>query len=181
MEKRRILGPEQLNITLNRLCRQLIENYSDFSNTVFLGMQPRGIYFATRIVKKLEEHCGEKIYVGELDVTFYRDDFRRKSVPIKANSTNIPFLIEDKNVILIDDVLFTGRSVRAALDAMIAFGRPKSVELMILINRKNTQELPVQANYVGKHVNTMSSQRVSVEWDDKDKNNNVWLLDKEEK
>ena len=118
--------------------------------------------------------------MGQLDVTFYRDDFRRKAEPIKASSTEVPFLIENKNVILIDDVLFTGRSVRAALDAMIAFGRPKTVELMILISRKNTQELPIKPDYIGRVVNTMASQRVKVEWEEKDKKSKVWLIDLEE-
>ena len=180
MDKRCILSPEQLDITLSRLSQELIENYSDFRDTVIIGMQPRGILFASRIQKRLKQLTSEDIPIGQLDVTFYRDDFRRKSEPIKASSTEVPFLIENKNVILIDDVLYTGRSVRAALDAMIAFGRPKSVELMILISRKNTQELPIKPDYVGKDVNTMSSQRVKVEWDDQDKKNKVWIIDQEE-
>ncbi len=181
MEKRCILGPEQLDITLSRLCQELIENYGNFDETVILGMQPRGVLFASRIQQRLKDLTKKIVPIGQLDVTFYRDDFRRKPEPLKANSTEVPFLIENKQVILIDDVLFTGRSVRAALDAMIAFGRPKSVELMILINRKNTQELPVKPDYIGKSVNTMSSQRVKVEWDEKEKKNKVWLIDLEEK
>lgn len=177
MEKRSILGPKQLDLTLSRLSRELIENYDDFKDTVILGLQPRGILFAKRIQAKIKSLINVDVPFGILDVTFHRDDFRLKTNPIRANSTNVPFLIENKKVILIDDVLFTGRSVRAALDAMIAFGRPKSVELMILIDRKNTQELPVKADYVGKSVNTISSQRVNVEWDEKDRKNEVWLID----
>lgn len=180
MQKRSILDSKQLNITLSRLCQELIENYSNFEDTVILGMQPRGILFASRIQERIKDLIKKEIELGQLDVTFYRDDFRRKSEPIKASSTEIPFLIENKHVILVDDVLFTGRSVRAALDAMIAFGRPKSVELMILINRKNSQELPIKPDYIGRTVNTMSSQRVKVDWDDNNKKNKVWLIDLEE-
>ncbi|MEQ8359048.1 MAG: bifunctional pyr operon transcriptional regulator/uracil phosphoribosyltransferase PyrR [Cytophagales bacterium] len=180
MEKRCILDTKQLNITLSRLCQELIENYSNFEDTVILGMQPRGILFASRIQKRIKDLLDKEIALGQLDVTFYRDDFRRKSEPIKASSTEVPFLIENKHVILVDDVLFTGRSVRAALDAMIAFGRPKSVELMILINRKNSQELPIKPDYIGRTVNTLNSQRVKVEWDEKDIKNKVWLIDLEE-
>ncbi len=180
MEKRCILDSKQLNITLSRLCQELIENYTNFEDTVILGMQPRGILLASRIQKRIKLLINKDVALGQLDVTFYRDDFRRKSEPIKASSTEVPFLIENKHVILVDDVLFTGRSVRAALDAMIAFGRPKSVELMILIDRKNTQELPIKPDYIGRTVNTMSSQRVKVEWDEKDKKSKVWLIDLEE-
>ncbi len=180
MEKRCILDTKQLNITLSRLCQELIENYSNFEDTVILGMQPRGILFASRIQKRIKDLLHKEISLGQLDVTFYRDDFRRKSEPIKASSTEVPFLIENKHVILVDDVLYTGRSVRAALDAMIAFGRPKSVELMILINRKNSQELPIKPDYIGRTVNTLNSQRVKVEWDEKDIKNKVWLIDLEE-
>ncbi|QNL21229.1 bifunctional pyr operon transcriptional regulator/uracil phosphoribosyltransferase PyrR [Hyphobacterium sp. CCMP332] len=180
MEKRCILDTRQLNITLSRLCQELIENYSNFEDTVILGMQPRGTLFASRIQKRIKDLLDKEIALGQLDVTFYRDDFRRKSEPIKASSTEVPFLIENKHVILVDDVLFTGRSVRAALDAMIAFGRPKSVELMILINRKNSQELPIKPDYIGRTVNTLNSQRVKVQWDEKDIKNKVWLIDLEE-
>lgn len=180
MEKRCILGSKQLDITISRLCQQLIENYTDFEGTVILGMQPRGVYFASRIQKRIKDLTNRDIPMGELDVTFHRDDFRRKTAPIRANTTNVPFLIENKHVILIDDVLFTGRSVRAAMDAMITFGRPNSVELMILISRKNTQELPIKADYIGRTVNTMASQRVSVDWDEKDRENKVWLVDLED-
>ena len=135
MEKKLILGAERLKITLHRLCQELIENHQNFQESVLLGLQPRGIYVADLIQKKLEETLGQSIPLGYLDVTFYRDDFRRREAPLKANATHIPFVIENKRVILIDDVLFTGRTVRAALDAMIAFGRPHQVELLALINR----------------------------------------------
>ena len=135
---------------------------------------------AEMIHKILESTIGESIDLGYLDTTFHRDDFRRRASPAKANATNIPFIIEDRNVILIDDVLFTGRSVRAALDAMIAFGRPRTVELLVLVNRKYSRHLPIAPNYVGKNVNTIESQKVLVELEAQGhKKNKIWLINKE--
>lgn len=177
MQKRLIIDHHQLDLTLRRLCQELIENHPNFNETVCLGLQPRGSLLATRLVKRLEALTGVKIPMGYLDTTFYRDDFRRKSGPIKANSTQVPFLVEGKKVILVDDVLYTGRSVRAALDAMIAFGRPEKVELLVLIDRKYTRELPVEANYIGRKVNTLPTERVLVEWAEDDKQeNNIWII-----
>ncbi|MCZ6520021.1 MAG: phosphoribosyltransferase family protein, partial [Bacteroidetes bacterium] len=120
------------------------------------------------------------IDLGYLDTTFHRDDFRRREVPKKANQTKIHFLIEDKNVVLVDDVLFTGRSIRSALDAILAFGRPRKVELLVLVDRKYSRHLPIEPNYVGKSVDTMDSQMVLVEWEGKEaKNNRIWLINKE--
>ncbi len=177
MQKKLILDQNLLNITISRLCQQLIENHHNFSDTVIIGLQPRGIYLAERIKQNLENIVNKKIPLGYLDTTFYRDDFRRKDEPIKANATEIPFLIEDKKVILIDDVLFTGRSVRSALDALIAFGRPKKVELLVLVNRKYTRDLPIEPNYIGKSVNTLQSQRIMVELKEQGKNkDSIWLI-----
>ncbi len=180
-EKRLILDNELLDITLSRLAHQLIENHGDFDNTVILGLQPRGIFLADRLKKKLESYIGKPISLGYLDITFYRDDFRRREAPLKANATHIPFLVESKKVILVDDVLYTGRSVRAALDAMTAFGRPRKVELLVLVNRKYTRHLPVEPMYVGKAVNTIDTQKVLVEWDEKGtQTGNVWLTSKQD-
>jgi pyrimidine operon attenuation protein/uracil phosphoribosyltransferase len=178
MQRRLIIDHHQLDLTLQRLCQELIEIHGDFKETVILGLQPRGKALAERVAARLEVWLGKKIPIGYLDGTFYRDDFRRKSGPIKANSTEVPFLVEDKKVILIDDVLYTGRSVRAALDAMIAFGRPEKVELLVLIDRKYTRELPIEANYVGRKVNTLASERVLVAWAEKqDQENSIWIID----
>jgi pyrimidine operon attenuation protein / uracil phosphoribosyltransferase len=177
MKKRLILPESQFDIALSRLCQELIENFGNFSNTVLIGLQPRGVALAKILNKKLEKLGCKDIPLGLLDTTFHRDDFRRKEEPIKASQTQIPFLIEDKKVVLIDDVLFTGRSVRAALDAMIAYGRARSVHLLVLISRKNNQELPITATFIGKQVNTMASERVEVEWSGKDQNiGKVWLV-----
>jgi pyrimidine operon attenuation protein/uracil phosphoribosyltransferase len=180
MQKKLILDTDLLDITLSRLCQQLIENHSDFSETVILGMQPRGVYLAQLIHGKLEKSLRKKIDLGFLDATFHRDDFRRREIPVKANETRVPFIIEGRNVILIDDVLFTGRTVRAALDAMIAFGRPKKVELLVLIDRKYNRDLPIAPDYVGKTVNTLASQRVLVDWQAQgSKQNKIWLINQE--
>jgi pyrimidine operon attenuation protein / uracil phosphoribosyltransferase len=180
MQKKLILDSDLLDITLSRLCQQLIENHNDFAESAILGMQPRGIYLAELIHGKLEKSLKKKIDLGYLDATFHRDDFRRREIPVKANETKVPFIIENRNVILIDDVLFTGRTVRAALDAMIAFGRPKKVELLVLIDRKYNRDLPIAPDYVGKTVNTLASQRVQVDWQAQgSKQNKIWLINQE--
>jgi pyrimidine operon attenuation protein / uracil phosphoribosyltransferase len=180
MQKKLILDTDLLDITLSRLCQQLIENHNDFAESVILGMQPRGIYLAELIHEKLEKSLKKRIDLGYLDATFHRDDFRRREIPVKANETKVPFIIENRNVILVDDVLFTGRTVRAALDAMIAFGRPKKVELLVLIDRKYNRDLPIAPDYVGKTVNTLASQRVLVDWQAQgSKQNKIWLINQE--
>ncbi|GGB90072.1 hypothetical protein GCM10011325_16910 [Dyadobacter sediminis] len=143
-----------------------------------MGLQPRGIYFAERIIAELRERTGKNIPLGYLDATFYRDDFRRRESPLLPNKTNVPFLIEGKRVILIDDVLASGRMVRAALDAMTAFGRPKMVELMVLIDRRYNRELPIDPDYVGMNVSTVESQRVQVEWKEQGfHSDQIWMVD----
>lgn len=180
MQKKLILDSSLLDITLNRLCQQLIENHQSFENSVLIGMQPRGIFVAELIQQKLELETKHSIPLGFLDATFNRDDYRRREMPIKANETKIPFTIEGKHVVLVDDVLFTGRTIRAALDALIMFGRPASVELLVLIDRTYTRELPIEANYVGQYVNTLSTQRVLVELEAQGhKQNKIWLINKD--
>ncbi|WP_439881499.1 bifunctional pyr operon transcriptional regulator/uracil phosphoribosyltransferase PyrR [Pontibacter sp. MBLB2868] len=179
MQKRLIVNHQLLEIMVMRLCHQLIESHGDFSESVILGLQPRGVYVAERIQQTLATILGKQILTGHLDTTFYRDDFRRRDSPLTANATKIDFLIEGKKVILVDDVLYTGRSVRAALDAMIAFGRPASVELLVLIDRLYTRHLPIQPTYVGRNVNSLSSQRVLVEWKGQDTpEDSIWLITK---
>lgn len=180
MQKKLILDSRLLDLTLNRLCQQLIENHAHFNDAVILGLQPRGRYLAEMIHAKLEKEIKKKIALGFLDVTFHRDDFRRREEPIKASETRIPFVIEGKQVILVDDVLYTGRTVRAALDAMISFGRPAKVELLVLVDRRHTRDLPIAADYVGRYVDTMDSQRVLVELEVQGKKQNkIWLVNKD--
>jgi pyrimidine operon attenuation protein/uracil phosphoribosyltransferase len=164
MDKRTILNSRHFEITLNRLASQLKENHQDFENTVLIGLQPRGIHVLNRLKLILENDLDIEIECGQLDITFYRDDFRRRVQPIIPSVTNIDFIIENKNVVLIDDVLFSGRTIRAGLDALLAFGRPNRVELLTFIDRRFERLLPIQPDYTGKRVDTLSSQRVSVEW-----------------
>jgi len=176
MKRKQLLSSEHLELTLNRLCQQLIENHGDFSDTVIIGLQPRGIYLARRLHKKIASLLkNPNIHLGELDSTFYRDDFRKRN-PVAASSINMDFIIEDKNVVLVDDVLYTGRTIRAGLDAMLDFGRPRKVELLVLIDRRYSRHLPIQPDYVGKHVDTIVSQNVKAEWKETDGNDRVWLI-----
>lgn len=177
MKPRILLEKERFDITIKRLCHQLIEVHNDFSNTVIIGLQPRGTLLARRIQKELQLILkNKKVNCGDLDVTFYRDDFRKKE--LIPNRTNIDFIIEDKNVILVDDVLYTGRTIRAGLDAMLAFGRPKDVELLVLVDRRFSRHVPIQAKYIGITIDSISSQNVKVEWKESDKVDKITLLDK---
>ena len=176
MQSRLILSHTHFDITLKRLCHQLIENHDDFSNSVIIGLQPRGILLARRIQQHLKIILPDIIIpCGDLDTTFFRDDFRRRE-PLLAASTNMDFIIENKKVILIDDVLFTGRSVRAGLDALLVFGRPSKVELMVLIDRKYTRELPIAPDYTGIKIDSVDSERVKVKWKEIDGADEVLLL-----
>jgi pyrimidine operon attenuation protein/uracil phosphoribosyltransferase len=181
MAKINILHSQLLDVTISRLAQQMIENHGDFSNTVLLGLQPRGIFLAERIKKRLEQFGCANVRLGYLDATFYRDDFRRREKPLRANATHVPFLIEDQKVVVIDDVFYTGRTVQAAMNAMMDFGRPERVELLTLINRKYTRHLPLEPTYIGRSVNTIQSQRVLVQWKEQGfEEDNIWLVNTDE-
>ena len=170
-----ILNEQQLAITIQRLTHQVLENHLNLENTVLIGIQPRGIYFSNRIVAQLKQQLpGSTIPYGLLDITFYRDDVRKGLHEL--NQTDIPFSIEDKNVILIDDVLWTGRTIRAALDALLDFGRPAKVELCVLIDRRFSRQLPIQADYTGKSIDSIITQKVKVFWKEKDGKEEVAML-----
>ncbi len=164
MENQVILNSKQVELTINRLCHQLIENHADFSESILIGLQPRGINVVARLKSHLESILNKEVKCGNLDITFYRDDFRRRERPIIPSTTNIDFSIENKRIILVDDVLFTGRTIRSGMEALLAFGRPQQVELLAMIDRRFRRHLPIQADYIGKTVDTMVSERVSVEW-----------------
>ncbi len=158
-----ILTDKQIAITIKRLAHQIMENHTDVSNIAIIGLQPRGIYLSDRIFSEIQALIkNKKINYGKLDITFYRDDVR--SSLHKANQTDIPFSIENKEVILIDDVLYTGRTTRAALDALLDYGRPSKVELCVLIDRRFTRDFPIQADYVGKYIDSFETQKVLVRW-----------------
>jgi pyrimidine operon attenuation protein / uracil phosphoribosyltransferase len=170
-----ILTEEELGLTIQRLSHQLLENHLSFQDLVIIGIQPRGIYFSDRIVKQINEQIKPaKITYGKLDNTFYRDDVRQGLHTL--NQTDMPFSVENKTVILVDDVLYTGRTIRASMDALLTFGRPAKVELCILIDRRFSREVPIQADFVGRSIDTIITQRVKVLWKERDGKEEVVLL-----
>lgn len=169
------MNEQQLSITIKRLSHQILENHTNLENTVLIGIQPRGVFVSDKVVKEIAQLVPPAaLHYGKLDITFYRDDVRQAlHVP---NHTDIPFNIENKNVVLIDDVLYTGRTIRAAMDALLDFGRPAKVELCILIDRRFSRQLPIQADYAGKSIDSIVSQKVKVYWKEKDGKDEVVLL-----
>ena len=160
-----ILSQQQIALTIKRLARQVFENHMQLENTVLIGMQPRGIFVSDRIIDEMKQFMAPSlINYGKLDITFYRDDVRKQLHT--ANKTDINFSIENKNVVLIDDVLWTGRTIRAAMDALLDFGRPSKVELCVLIDRRFSREYPIQADYVGRSIDTFANQKVIVNLDE---------------
>ena len=177
MKKSILLNSKELKITIDRLVCQLVENHKDFSNTILVGLQPRGKYLCEKIVNTLRSDYNiENLNNGLLDITFYRDDFRRSEKILKASKTDFNLSVENKNVVFIDDVLFTGRTIRAALTAIESFGRPKSIELLILIDRRFSRELPIQPDYKGIQVDVYKNQKVSIEWDDDVMGDYVYII-----
>lgn len=179
MSQKVLLTSKEVQIILHRLACQLIENHLDFSNTVLIGLQPRGKYLAQRIKQILElDYNISNIQLGFLDITFFRDDFRRGEKPLEANKTQIDFLVEDKKVVFIDDVLYTGRSINAALTAIQSFGRPSEVELLTLIDRRFSRHLPIQPDYRGRQVDAINNEKVIVKWQENDGEDAVYLVTK---
>jgi pyrimidine operon attenuation protein/uracil phosphoribosyltransferase len=177
MSQKVLLTSKEVNIILHRLACQLIEKHNDFSETILIGIQPRGAFLADRIKTMLEkEYQINNIVLGYLDITFFRDDFRRTEKPLEANKTNINFLVEGKNVIFIDDVLYTGRSIRSALTAIQSFGRPSEIELLVLIDRRFSRHLPIQPDYRGRQVDSINNEKVKVVWKEKDGEDGVYLI-----
>lgn len=171
-----VLNNHQIHLTIKRLANQILENNVDLKNTALIGIQPRGIFLSDRIVKELASETNQKqIEYGKLDITFYRDDIRKElHVP---NQTDINFSIEGKKLVLIDDVLYTGRTIRSALDALMAFGRPEKVELLVLIDRRYSRQLPIQPDYTGKSIDSIVTQKVKVFWQERDGKDEVVLID----
>ena len=179
MSQKVLLNEKEVNIILHRLACQLIEKHNDFSNTVLIGLQPRGVFLANRIAKILrEDYKVKNIQLGLLDITFFRDDFRRGEKPLEANTTDINFLVEDKTIVFIDDVLYTGRSIRAALTAIQSFGRPNEIQLLTLIDRRFSRHLPIQPDYRGRQVDVINNEKVKVNWKENDSEDSVYLINK---
>jgi len=178
MSQKVLLNAKEVNIILHRLACQLIENHNDFTNTVLIGLQPRGKYLANRMAKILTaDYKIKNIQLGHLDITFFRDDFRRGDKPLEANTTDIDFIIENKKVVFIDDVLYTGRSIRAALTAIQSFGRPNEIELLTLIDRRFSRHLPIQPDYKGRQVDAINNEKVKVNWIENDGEDSVYLIE----
>ncbi len=176
MQSRTIIDNTGVNLTITRLCYQLIENHQDFNNSILIALQPRGILLLERIIQKLKEidhNLNPK--TGSLDITFYRDDFRRGSTPLVASATNMEHSIEGRRIVIVDDVLYTGRSVRSALDALLDFGRPIQVELLVFVDRRFKRHLPIQPEYIGSRVDSLNSERVIVNWGQKEGKDEVQL------
>ena len=172
-----LLDRQQLFLTLQRLAHELAENHLSFTDTVIIGIQPRGIWLSNRIVAILRQVTGEEnIAYGKIDITFYRDDVHSNSGLHLPAETDIPGSIAGKNVVLIDDVLHTGRTIRSAMDALLDFGRPKNIELLTLVDRRFSREVPIQPDYVGRTVDTILTQKVQVRWQEKDGADEVVLL-----
>jgi pyrimidine operon attenuation protein/uracil phosphoribosyltransferase len=169
-----ILNHQQIDLAIRRLANQVLEDHMDSGSSVIIGIQPRGIFLSDRLYAAIAKETTQPPLYGKMDITFYRDDFR-KGIHV-PNQTNINFSIEGKNVILVDDVLYTGRTIRAAMDALMDFGRPEKVELLVLIDRRYSRELPIQPDYTGKTIDSIVSQRVKVVWNEGGKDE-VVLLD----
>ena len=171
-----ILHQQHIDLTIKRLAHQILENHPRMDQTALIGIQPRGIFLSDRIVTELGPLVTPAaLTYGKMDITFYRDDLHKeRHVP---NQTNIRFSIEGKKVVLIDDVLYTGRTIRAALDALMDFGRPEKVELLVLIDRRYSRQLPIQPDYVGRSIDSIVTQKVKVLWQERDGRDEVVLLD----
>jgi pyrimidine operon attenuation protein/uracil phosphoribosyltransferase len=178
MSQKVLLNATEIQIALHRLACQLVENHNNFEHTVLVGLQPRGVYLAERIKALLVHEYGIKdVPLGYLDITFFRDDFRRSEKPLEANKTQIDFIVEGKKVVFIDDVLFTGRSIRSALTAIQSFGRPEEIELLVLIDRRFSRHLPIQPDYRGRQVDAINGEKVLVRWQEKDGEDAVYLVE----
>ena len=166
-----ILTAQEIDLIIKRLAHQLIETASSSNEINIIGLQPRGVLFSDKIIECLKQLSDCTINYGKLDNTFYRDDIL-DSIHLAAK-TSMPFSIEGKRIIIVDDVLFTGRTIRASLDALLAFGRPSKVELCVLIDRKLCREFPIQPDYTGRAIETLTKEKVKVLWQEIDGDHKV--------
>lgn len=169
---------EDVNRTYMRFAHQFLEPYDDPTTLAVIGMQTRGVHMGRRIMEIIRDQFSTEPDFGVLDVTFYRDDFRSKLKMPQVKVTEIPFDLYNRNVVLVDDVLYTGRTVRSALDALMAYGRPKSIKFCCMVDRGH-RELPVAADFVGKTVSTYSNEEVMVKVKELDGEDAVYLVEKE--
>lgn len=163
-----ILNAEKFDLTIERLAYKLIEDYDNFEDTCFVGIQTGGVMLAQRLIEKIAEIAAVSIPFGKLDITFYRDDFRTSKKPLAANINEMNFVVENQRVILIDDVLYTGRSVQAALTALNHYGRALDVKLLVMVDRRFNRQIPVRADYAGIAVDALNEAYVRVDWQNAD-------------
>lgn len=173
--KQQLLDKDGLENTISRMAAEIIEQNPDLSETAIIGMRTRGVFIAQRLTDKIKEATGNIPDFGILDVTFYRDDFRTRLKQPNVQVTDIPFSIDEKNLIIVDDVLYTGRTIRAALNALMDFGRPAKIDLAVLIDRGH-RELPIQPNFVGEVSKTLSSEEIRVHIEEVDKEDGVFIV-----
>lgn len=168
-ESRIILESDQFNLSLQRLAHELIEKYDNFDDVCIIGIQERGVCLASRIIDILNNKLNScNILFGKLDITFYRDDFRLRKDPLKASSTLIDFSIDDKKIILVDDVLYTGRTIHAAIAALQDIGRASKIELLTMVDRRFNRHLPIRPDYKGITVDALNEAYVKVKWKETD-------------
>ena len=175
--KTKIMSSEDIDRVLMRLAHQIIEKNDGVENVCLIGIKTRGIPLANRLAKNIEKIENSKVEVGQLDITLYRDDLSLINSDPVVNQSNVPFSIEGKVVVLVDDVIFTGRTARAALDALVELGRPAKVQLCELIDRGHS-ELPIKANFVGKNIPTALNEVVMVQLEEIDGVSSVVINEK---
>lgn len=179
MQERIIVNKSHFDIILTRLAYTIIENHFPFENVVFIGIQPRGVYFSDILMQKIKSIKNiEKLQYGKLDITFHRDDFLKNNKIPMPNTTQFNATIDNKVLVLIDDVLYTGRTIRAAMDAILEYGRPSKIELLTLVDRRYSRELPVQPNYTGLEVDSINSEKVKVNWNENKTEAEIWIIPK---
>jgi pyrimidine operon attenuation protein / uracil phosphoribosyltransferase len=160
--KSKILEKDEMNRIMSRMAHEILEKNHDFENLVIIGIKTRGAFLAERLAKIMQEIEGKEVSVGALDITFYRDDLTKTADYPLMKSTEIPCNINDKKIILVDDVLYTGRTVRAGLEALMALGRPQKIQLAVLIDRGH-KELPISADFIGKSIPTSKKEIIKVQ------------------
>ncbi len=174
---KQILSPDRFKITLLRLASEIIENYDDREPINIVGIQEKGVILAERLIKLIQQEDNKrKINLGKLDITFYRDDFRMRQTPLTANATAIDFDIESKKILLIDDVLYTGRTIHAAISALQDFGRVEKLELLTMVDRRFNRHLPIRSDYTGLQVDAVDESYVRVQWEHLDGEDKILIF-----
>lgn len=179
MQAKEVVDQVTMKRALTRITYEIIERNHSIQDIVLVGIKTRGIYIASRIAERLKQLEDIDIPVGELDITLYRDDKKENTEEPELHSSDIPVSLEGKEVILIDDVLYTGRTIRAAMDAVMDFGRPRKISLAVLVDRGH-RELPIRADYVGKNIPTSRTEEILVEMQELDGQDRIMILKEED-